>query len=96
MVLNKITVGYVVQQYDTEKKRFINQEFKGSDEETWEDLDGNPVEEPENAGTMDMEMVQPPAETPTPIVPVPPAAPPPLIASPLSFYVGEDSRSNAP
>lgn len=90
MVLNKVVVGFVVQQYDTEAKRFLNQEFKSSDEVQWEDLDCAPVEPPVGEDGqepyLNMEMVQPPAETPTPIVP---PSGPPLVASPFSFYVGE-------
>ena len=41
MILTKTTIGFVTQRYDTEKKRFIDQEFIGSDDKTWEDLNGD-------------------------------------------------------
>lgn len=43
MIVNKITTGFVIQQFDTELKRFINQEFIAGDECDYEDQDGNPV-----------------------------------------------------
>ena len=59
MVINKITVGFVVQRYDTDKKIWLDQEFKAGDDATWENLDGDMVEAPENAGDLTMEMIQP-------------------------------------
>ena len=41
MELRKITVGYVIQTFDTEKKCWVDQEFKASDDVTWEDDKGN-------------------------------------------------------
>jgi len=40
MIINKIVVGYVLQQFDTAKHQFISQEFLASDEVTWETQDG--------------------------------------------------------
>ena len=39
-VVKKITAGFTVQQWDTEKKRWIDQEFIAGDDVTWEDEDG--------------------------------------------------------
>jgi hypothetical protein len=46
MIINKITVGFVIQTFDTEKKQFIHQEFKAADEVTWENQDGSRAESP--------------------------------------------------
>jgi len=35
-LINKITVGFVVQVFDTEKGKFISQEFMASDDTTYE------------------------------------------------------------
>lgn len=32
MIINKIIVGFVVQQFDTDAQKFINQEFVASDD----------------------------------------------------------------
>ena len=40
MIVTKVTVGFVTQRYDTEKKRFIDQEFHAADDVTWETEDG--------------------------------------------------------
>jgi hypothetical protein len=42
-IVNKITVGFVTQQYDTEKKRFVGQEFIASDDVTWEKENGDSI-----------------------------------------------------
>ena len=47
MILTKTTIGFVTQRYDTEKKRFIDQEFIGSDDRSWEDANGESVDAPE-------------------------------------------------
>jgi len=39
MIINKVTNGFVIQQFDTETRRFINQEFHGSDDHQWETND---------------------------------------------------------
>lgn len=41
MIINKITVGYVVQKFDTEKEKFIEQKFVAEDEVYYEDNVGN-------------------------------------------------------
>ncbi len=43
MIVTKVTVGFVTQQYDTEKKRFVGQEFIASDDVTWEKENGDSI-----------------------------------------------------
>jgi hypothetical protein len=50
MILTKTTIGFVTQRYDTDKKRFIDQEFIGSDDRSWEDAMGDSVDAPEGKG----------------------------------------------
>ena len=40
MVINKITVGWVTQIFDVDKKRFISQEFFAGDQVDYEQIDG--------------------------------------------------------
>ena len=58
-LITKITVGFVTQRYDTEKKRFIDQEFTGSDDRTWEDEMGNSIATPSDDPYLNFEMIQP-------------------------------------
>ena len=44
MIVNKTTPGFVIQQFDTETRRFISQEFIAGDEVDFEDEDGEPVD----------------------------------------------------
>ncbi len=94
-VIKKIHVGFVVQSFDTEKRRFFCQEFIASDNHTWEDQVGNPltnsnedlaliygqggVDEP----YLNLEMVQPKTESGV----IMDARP--LLANPTNFDVGE-------
>jgi hypothetical protein len=48
MILNKITTGFVIQQYDTETKKFVSQEFIAGDEVEWEQ-DGDTIAPIQNA-----------------------------------------------
>ena len=41
MLLRKITIGFVIQTYDTEVKRFVEQEFVAGDEVVFEDNNGD-------------------------------------------------------
>ena len=41
MIINKILTGFVIQQYDTDKKQYIGQEFVAGDEAQYEDPEGN-------------------------------------------------------
>ena len=43
MIVKKITVGYVIQEFDTAKKKFVSQEFICGDDCTYEDVKGNPI-----------------------------------------------------
>lgn len=44
MIINKITTGFVIQQFDTEKQKFVSQEFVAGDEVDWETEDGQPAD----------------------------------------------------
>ena len=44
MLVNKVTVGFVVQVFDTEKKRFVSQAFVAGDQCDYEDKDGERVD----------------------------------------------------
>jgi hypothetical protein len=44
MLVNKITAGFVVQVFDTERKRFVSQAFVAGDDCQYEDKDGDPVD----------------------------------------------------
>jgi hypothetical protein len=44
MLVNKITAGFVVQVFDTEKRRFVSQHFVAGDDCQYEDQDGDPVD----------------------------------------------------
>ena len=64
MIINKITVGFVTQKFNTETGQFVSQEFIGSDERTWENEMGDPVDPPQVDGKeayMHYEMHQPTA-----------------------------------
>lgn len=40
MIINKVIIGFVTQQFDTETRRFVGQEFHGSDDRQWENQMG--------------------------------------------------------
>jgi hypothetical protein len=44
MLINKITVGWVTQTYDTDRKRFLKQDFFTGDQVDFEKEDGSPVD----------------------------------------------------
>lgn len=75
MIINKITHGFVIQSWDTEKKQFVSQEFVGrNDESEWEYADMNQPDVDETQDPQDVafgsnnseepylatEMIQPP------------------------------------
>ena len=60
MNIKKVTVGFVVQEFDTKKSRFTSQEFVAGDEVVWENALGARVEPPEDA-YLNFDMVQPDA-----------------------------------
>lgn len=41
MIINKITTGFVIQTFDTEKKQYTKQEFIAGDPVTYEDIEGD-------------------------------------------------------
>lgn len=43
MIINKITTGFVTQQWDTQKKQFIGQTFTPGDSVQYEDENGETV-----------------------------------------------------
>lgn len=63
MKIKKITTGFVIQTFDTEKQEFIEQEFVAGDTVDVEDEAGNPIEDQESTGIdekyLPFEMVQP-------------------------------------
>ena len=56
--MNKITVGFVVQEYD-ENGKCISSEFIAGDQTTWENDMGETIDEPDNAECFPLSMVQP-------------------------------------
>jgi hypothetical protein len=54
----KITIGFVIQSYNTRGECF-KQEFIAGDEVSWEDEDGNPIDPLPNARYQPFDMVQP-------------------------------------
>lgn len=44
MIINKVIVGFVSQRFDTETRRFVGQEFIASDDKTWENEYGEPLD----------------------------------------------------
>ena len=101
MIITKVIYGWVNQQFDTETRRFVNQEFRGSDERHWEDEMGNELNMANESNReavyglggvdepyLNMEMVQPNYTVEQP----PTAGLPridPLLAKATSFEVGE-------
>jgi len=60
VAIKKITVGFVVQEYNPETGRWTGQEFVVGDQVDWEDEYGNPVDPPGNAPPAPpLDMVQP-------------------------------------
>lgn len=45
MILNKITTGFVIQSFDTDKQEFVNQTFVAGDQVDYETEDGEPINE---------------------------------------------------
>jgi len=43
--IHKITTGFVIQDFDTEKEKFVGQNFIASDQVDIENNEGNPVSE---------------------------------------------------
>ena len=93
MIIQKVITGFVVQKFDTETRKFISQEFIGSDDRDWEREDETAMNLSDNEDAalvfglggvdepyLNMEMVQPTiTEQPNT----------PLVAQATSFEVGE-------
>jgi hypothetical protein len=65
MIINKITVGYVIQCFDTKTSRCTSQSFIAGDIVDYEKPDGAPVESEkqiEKLGYLPFDMVQPTLE----------------------------------
>lgn len=59
MIVNKITHGFVIQQFDDHSGRCIAQDFIAGDNVEWETISGEPISCPENETYQPFEMVQP-------------------------------------
>ena len=59
MIVKKITVGFVVQAYDTETKKWVGQEFVAGDQVDYEFDNGAPANPDDVSGYLPFEMVQP-------------------------------------
>lgn len=44
MIVKKVTVGFVIQEFDTEKNQFVSQEFIAGDQVDWETEDGDKID----------------------------------------------------
>ena len=44
MIYNKITTGFVIQQFDTEKNKYVSQYFIAGDQVDYEDSQGNSLD----------------------------------------------------
>lgn len=62
MLQNKITTGFVIQTYDTDKKEWISQEFIAGDQVDYEDEEGIPLDNTDSvicSQYLSFDMVQP-------------------------------------
>lgn len=68
MIVKKITVGYVVQLYDTDTKKCFGQNFidghffrtgEGPSHVYWEDIYGNAIRSPDDLPNCSLDMAQP-------------------------------------
>lgn len=59
MLINKITVGFVIQQYDDHTGRCIRQEFIAGDQVDYETIAGIPISPLDNENYQPFDMVQP-------------------------------------
>lgn len=57
MIVHKITTGYVIQKFDTETNKFLDQEFIAGDEVSYENAFGESADEFDNY--LPFDMVQP-------------------------------------
>ena len=56
MIVKKVIVGFVVQNFDTEKKDFVSQDFIASEEVTYEDEYGEAIDEFDFDGLTEAEL----------------------------------------
>jgi hypothetical protein len=102
VIITKVIYGWVNQQFDTETRRFVGQEFRGSDERHWENEMGdelNMANENNRAAVygvggvdepyLNMDMVQPLTAAQIEAVRKSIDLPQPLLAQATSFEVGE-------
>jgi hypothetical protein len=61
MIVNKVTVGFVIQTFDTKTKKFTAQTFVAGDQVSWENTNGEPVKMGKTA-YLPFDMVQPSEE----------------------------------
>ena len=59
MIIQKITSGLVIQNFDTETNKFVDQNFVSDSESDWEDGAGNIIDAPKNDPYLPFDMVQP-------------------------------------
>ena len=63
MIIQKITIGFVMQTFDTDKGRWTCQDFICGDDVSWEDVNGEPLDAPEDTAAynnyLPFEMEQP-------------------------------------
>jgi hypothetical protein len=59
MIVKKITVGFVVQTYDTDAKKFVEQSFVAGDQVDYENEFGEPLVECSTKDYLPFDMVQP-------------------------------------
>lgn len=96
MIIHKVITGFVVQKFDTETRKFIDQEFIGSDDRDWETAEGDSLNLAKEPGAtlvyglggvdepyLNMEMVQPKTQAGVIMDATP------LLAKATSFEVGE-------
>jgi hypothetical protein len=60
MLVNKVTVGFVIQVFDTKLKRFVSQEFVAGDDVTCEDANGDVVDSVDDYLPFHMKQPEPP------------------------------------
>ena len=57
--VNKITTGYVIQEFDSDTGKCLNQTFIAGDSVDWEDDCGHPIDEPAKSSYFPLDMIQP-------------------------------------
>lgn len=57
MIVNKITTGFVIQQYDLEQNQCLSQEFIAGDDVTYEDQNGEIIDDGYSGGDVMVEIL---------------------------------------